>query len=141
MIALHTVLGLALLAGLVYLLRRRGLLLFSALATLAFPVSIGAIVAFLSLYVYEHPLHHCPFCLLKPEYGYIGYALYLPLFGSTALALGLGLSAILGRAQSLRPVLAQSAPPLVLAAMALLTVFTALAIWLPWRSNLILLGD
>jgi hypothetical protein len=140
MIALHTVLGLALLAGLVYLLRRRGLLLFSALATLAFPVSIGAIVAFLSLYVYEHPLHHCPFCLLKPEYGYIGYVLYLPLFGATALALGLGLSVILGRAESLRPVLAQSAPPLVAAAMVLLTLFTLLAIWLPWRSNLILLG-
>jgi hypothetical protein len=140
MIALHTVLALALLAGLVYLLLHRGLLLFSTLATLAFPVSIGAVVAFLSLYVYEHPLHHCPFCLLKPEYDHIGFALYLPLFGSTALALGLGLSATLGRAESLRPVLAQSAPPLVATAMGLLTVFAALAIWLPWRSNLILLG-
>jgi hypothetical protein len=140
MIALHTVLGLALLAGLVYLLRRRGLLLFSALAILAFPVSIGAIVAFLSLYVYEHPLHHCPFCLLQPEYGYIGYALYLPLFAATAIALGLGLSATLGRAESMRAVLARSAPPLVMAAMVMLAVFTALAIWLPWRSNLILLG-
>jgi len=140
MIALHTVLGLALLAGLVYLLRRRGLLLFSALATLAFPVSIGAIVAFLSLYVYEHPLHHCPFCLLQPEYGYIGYALYLPLFAATAIALGLGLSATLGRAESMPPVLARSAPPLVMAAMVMLAVFTALAILLPWLSNLILLA-
>jgi hypothetical protein len=25
------------------------------------------------------PYHHCPFCILKPEYHYIGFALYFTL--------------------------------------------------------------
>jgi hypothetical protein len=49
---------------------------FVALASgAAFAVAtIVGILSFISLYVYEHPHHHCPFCLLKPEYGYQGYA-------------------------------------------------------------------
>ena len=47
-------------------------------------------LSFLSLYIYEHPHHHCPFCILKPEYHYLGYALYVPLFAATAAGLGGG---------------------------------------------------
>jgi len=140
MIALYGVLGLALAAGLIYLRWRRGLLLFGGLTTLAFPVAIAAIVATVSLYVYEHPLHHCPFCLLKPEYGRVGYALYVPLFAASALGLGLGLTAALARHDSVHRVLARSAPPLVLTASAGLALFAALSAWLSWQSNLILLG-
>lgn len=140
MILLYTTLALALLSGLVYLRWRRGLLLFGALSTLSFPVAIAGIITFVSLYVYEHPLHHCPFCLLQPEYGHIGYALYLPLFMGTALGFGLGLTAALARRDSVRRVLSHSAPPLVITAGIGLLVFTALTAWLSWRSNLLLLG-
>ncbi len=140
MVLLYTTLALALLSGVVYLRWRRGLLLFGALSTLSFPVAIAGIIAFVSLYVYEHPLHHCPFCLLQPEYGHIGYALYLPLFMGTALGFGLGLTAALARRDSVRRVLSHSAPPLVITAGIGLLVFTALTVWLSWRSNLLLLG-
>lgn len=140
MIALYGSLGLALAAAVFYLRRRRGLLAFGILTALNFPVAIAAIVAFLSLYVYEHPLHHCPFCLLQPEYGRIGYALYLPLFGATALGIGLALTAAFAQRESLRCVLARAAPPLVLIAAAGLASFAALAAWISWQSNLILLG-
>jgi hypothetical protein len=140
MIAWYTLLALTLMAGLAYLRWRRGLLLFAGLATLSFPAAIVAIVAFVSLYVYEHPLHHCPFCMLTGDYGHIGYALYLPLFGATGLALGLLLSATLARGSSLRAVLQRSAPPLVIATTAGLVLFAALSAWLSWQSNLILLG-
>jgi hypothetical protein len=140
MILLYGTMALALLSGVVYLRWRRSLLLFGALSTLAFPVGIAGIIAFVSLYVYEHPLHHCPFCLLQPEYGRIGYALYLPLFMATALGLGLGLTAVLARRDSVRRVLSYSAPPLVITAGIGLIVFTALTAWLSWRSNLLLLG-
>lgn len=140
MIALYATLGFALAAAAVYLRWRRGLLLFGTLATLSFPVAIAAIVAFLSLYVYEHPLHHCPFCLLQPEYGRIGYALYLPLFAAAAIGLGLGLTTVFGRRESLRNVLGTSAPPLVLTAAGALAVFAVMAVWISWQSNLILLG-
>ncbi|MBK6717093.1 MAG: hypothetical protein IPG57_18975 [Burkholderiales bacterium] len=59
-------------------------------------VGLVAVVAAVSPYVYESPHHHCPFCLLKREYGYIGFALYLPLFGGAAAGLASG-------ALSLRP--------------------------------------
>jgi hypothetical protein len=140
MILLYVTMALAMLSGAVYLRWRRGLLLFGALSTLAFPVGIAGIIAFVSLYVYEHPLHHCPFCLLQPEYARIGYALYLPLFMATALGLGLGLTAALAQRDSVRRVLSHSAPPLVITAGIGLVVFTALTAWLSWRSNLLLLG-
>jgi hypothetical protein len=140
MIALYGVLGLALATAGVYLRWRRGLLLFGTLAALSFPVGIAAMVAFLSLYVYEHPLHHCPFCLLKPEYGRIGYALYLPLFGAAAVGLGLAFTAAFAQSESLRGVLARSAPPLVVTAAAGLALVAALTAWISWQSNLILLG-
>jgi hypothetical protein len=58
----------------------------------ALVVAVAGVVSFVSLYIYEHPHHHCPFCVLKPEYGYQGYALYLPLFAATAAGLGAGLA-------------------------------------------------
>lgn len=143
MIALYGTLGLAIAAAGIYLRRRRGLLLCGILATLSFPVAIVAIIAFLSLYVYEHPLHHCPFCLLQPEYGRIGYALYLPLFTASALGLGLTLVALAGgfaQRESLHQVIKDRAPVLVSLSASGLAVFLLLTAWISWRSNLILLG-
>lgn len=67
--------------------------LFSFLSTAAFFVSIAALISFISLYFYEMPTHHCPFCILQKEYGYIGYVLYaLLLIGAVS---GMGIGAIL----------------------------------------------
>ena len=82
--------GLAVAVALAFAVARRGrggaALGVAGVAT--FALGLWAIVAFVSPYVYEDPRHHCPFCLLKAEYGYQGYLLYLPLFGATASALG-----------------------------------------------------
>jgi hypothetical protein len=106
---------------------------------LVFPAAITGIVSFLSLYIYEHPHHHCPFCILKPEYGYRGYALYLPLFLGCAAGIGVGVLQLFRR----RPSLAALAPPLAqrLAWVALLAlvVFLGLALGMVEQSNLILL--
>lgn len=40
-------------------------------------VSLSSILSFISLYFYQMPSHHCPFCILQREYGYVGYPLYL----------------------------------------------------------------
>jgi hypothetical protein len=42
----------------------------------AFVTGLAALIAFFCLYYYEMPTHHCPFCLLQPEYGRIGFLLY-----------------------------------------------------------------
>ena len=139
--AFYAVIGVTILAGGFYALRRRGALLFAGLSAIAFPVSIAAVIAFVSLYIYEHPHHHCPFCLLKSEYGYLGYGLYLPLFAATTLAVGLGLTSAFAKTASVRAVLNRVAPPLAWTATVLFVLFTLQVIWFTWRSNLILLGD
>ncbi|MGE0080374.1 MAG: hypothetical protein AB7U81_03655, partial [Thiohalomonadaceae bacterium] len=139
MIVFYAVLAAVLLAGVHYLWRRRGALIFSGLCAVAFPVAIGAVIAFLSLYVYDHPHHHCPFCLLKAEYGYVGYLIYLPLFSASALGAALGITLPFARAASLQPVMAQVTPRVVTTATALFALFVALVAWFSWRSHLFLL--
>lgn len=34
------------------------------------------IITFMSSYIYAMPHHNCPFCMLKPEYHYFGFAIY-----------------------------------------------------------------
>ena len=53
-------------------------------------MALVAVVSAVSIYIYENPHHHCPFCLLKREYNYIGFALYVPLFLGTACGLASG---------------------------------------------------
>jgi hypothetical protein len=45
-------------------------------------VSIGSVVSFISVYYYQLPTHHCPFDLLQGHYYFIGYPLYICLFGA-----------------------------------------------------------
>jgi hypothetical protein len=73
------VLGTALLAGVLCLWRRRWVRVLAVSGTFALPVSVAALISFIALYFYELPTHHCPFCLLQREYGYVGYAVYATL--------------------------------------------------------------
>ena len=105
----------------------------------AFVASIAGILAFVSLYIYEHPHHHCPFCILKPEYDYQGYGLYIPLFAATAA----GMSAGVLRLFAHRPSLVKVVPELTgrLAGIAAIgyVLFALVASLMIWQSNLILL--
>ncbi|MEW6164140.1 MAG: hypothetical protein AB1642_03670 [Pseudomonadota bacterium] len=108
-------------------------------ALAAFLAGIAGILAFVSLYIYEHPNHHCPFCILKPDYDYQGYWLYLPLFAATAA----GMSAGALRPFARRPSLAQVVPEFTgrLAGVAAIgyVLFALVASVMIWQSNLILL--
>jgi hypothetical protein len=75
----------------------RGYYIYSGLGILFFLLSIMAIISFISPYVYEAPTLHCPFCLMRGEYTYIGYLLYLLLFGSVVFSLLPGLLELLKR--------------------------------------------
>jgi hypothetical protein len=39
-------------------------------------ISFMVITAIFSSYIYAMPYHRCPFCILKPEYNYIGFLIY-----------------------------------------------------------------
>ena len=118
---------------------RRGGYLVAATSAFAFIAALIGILSFVSLYVYEHPHHHCPFCLLKPEYGYRGYWLYLPLFAATAAGLGVGAVQPFARIASLAPVVPELARRLSRFAAAGFGTFTIVATAMILRSNLILL--
>ena len=111
--------------------KQKGHVLYSLASISFFVISIIAIVSVISSYIYEQPHHHCPFCILKPEYDYIGYGLYLPLFGATAFGLAAGLLALYPVPASLatrlpalqrRNVMISAGLFLVFAAMALLAI-------------------
>lgn len=128
------------LVGAVSLRTGRGRVLFAALGAAFFAVALMAVVSVISIYIYENPNHHCPFCILQPEYGYIGYALYLPLFGGTAFALGAGALSPFARIESLAtrlPALMNRLTLWALGGYALFGLACAVAIA---RSHLILFG-
>ncbi|MDF1554167.1 MAG: hypothetical protein P1P84_13940, partial [Deferrisomatales bacterium] len=94
--------GLVIASGLYYLGAGRGGYGFAALAGAAFVVGLLSVISFIGLYVYQLPSHHCPFCVLKAEYGRVGYPLYgLILFGGLA-GMGTGLLSLFRGIPSLR---------------------------------------
>lgn len=111
-----------------------------ASAVAAFFAALIGVVAFVSLYIYEHPNHHCPFCILKPEYHYQGYALYLPLFAATAAGLAAGVLTLFARRPSLAALAPRASARLAAIAAAGFAVFVAVASFMVLRSNLILIG-
>ncbi len=108
---------------------------YGAFSAVVFFVALLAVVSAVSIYVYEHPHHHCPFCLLQREYGYFGFVLYTPLFLGTASGLASG-------ALSLRlPPSLRGRSPLPGARLRGLSVagfaaFGLLCAWAVWRSAL-----
>ncbi|MFA6464723.1 MAG: hypothetical protein WCT30_03140, partial [Desulfurivibrionaceae bacterium] len=76
-----------------------------------FGLSLVVITTVISSYVYAMPYHKCPFCILKPEYDYFGFALFGALipaafFGASAAIAGLvrgraGLAGVVDRYQRL----------------------------------------
>jgi hypothetical protein len=125
-------------AGLFFYGRKRGGYLFAGLNGMFFLVAVASILSFISLYIYELPSHHCPFCLLQREYGYVGYPLYLALLGSTITGMGVGLLMPFRKIESLKKVLPGLQKTLALVSMLLILLFVALITYGVMSSNLIL---
>jgi hypothetical protein len=83
----------------------RGGALFAAASGSMVIVTILSILSFVSIYVYELPTHHCPFCLLQAGYNSIGYPIYIALFGGGISGLGVGILAPFRRTASLSAVI------------------------------------
>jgi len=128
-------------AGLTFLHARTGQVGYAAAAAsaAAFVATLVGVLSFISLYLYEHPNHHCPFCILKPEYGHQGYWLYLPLFAATAAGLGVGALQPFRRVPSLREVVPAVSKRLAQAATIGFLLVAAIATAMIAKSNLILI--
>jgi hypothetical protein len=138
MAGFYAVLAATIAAGLVFLKTRKGALAFAGLTGLNFLVALGAVVSFISIYIYEHPHHHCPFDVIQAGYGYIGYGLYIPLFAATVMGLGVGAVAPFGGVASLATVAPEVTRHLARWGTVLLFLFALVATYAVASSNLIL---
>lgn len=99
---------------------------FSVAIFLTFLISIASFISFISIYFYELPTHHCPFCILQKEYGYIGYILYLLLLLGGLAGLGVGLLMPFRQVPSLKETLPIFQKHLALSSVILYLLFTAI---------------
>lgn len=117
----------------------RGGRLFAVMAAINLVLALLAILSAIALYVYEHPHHHCPFCLLKAGHGFIGYWLYIPLLAGTALALGVGMLQSWRALPGLGLIIERAERRLSASALAAFLVFHAAVGWVLATSNLVLM--
>ena len=119
--------------------RGTGGVAFAGAGAFAFVAALAAVVSLIALYVYEHPHHHCPFCILKPGHDHVGYWLYVPLFAATAFALGAAVVAPWRRIASLAAAVPAETRRLTRLALLGFAAFYAIATWAIARSNLTML--
>jgi hypothetical protein len=140
-IAFYAVVAALLLAGVWFRRRGSGGYVVAGLSALAFLVSIAALISFISVYIYELPTHHCPFCILQGEYHFIGYPLYGLLFGGVIAGLALGVLQYGRRAPSLASVLPPLTRRLSLAVMVCFGLFTAISTYVMLATSFTLAGS
>jgi len=118
------------LLGLQLLVRAGWLRLLTGCVALGFFVlSLAAMVSFISVYIYQLPSHHCPFDILQAGYNWVGYPIYVGLFGGTLCALMPGLYCLLRRIPSLESLVWRKERFWVFSALVLLGLFLLLASW------------
>ena len=128
-IAFFTGMAITLVSGIFFSLKDRAGYLFSIAATFTFLIAVASILSFICLYFYELPTHHCPFCLLQKEYGYIGYVLYATLFGGAVAGIGTGMLMPFRKTGSLVRIVPAIQRRLVLVTLACYLLFTLITVW------------
>lgn len=126
-VAFFVVMALAIALGPTLTLTGRGGLLLAPIALLAFVVGVVGLISFISLYFYELPTHHCPFCVLQAGYGRVGYLLYIGLLGGAVTGIGTGALQPFRRKASLAGVVPRMQRRLAAACCCFYALYTALA--------------
>jgi hypothetical protein len=127
-------------AGVHYLLKGKGAKLFAVAGTIAFPVSVAALISFISVYFYEQPTHHCPFCILQGEYNYVGFLIYAALLGGGIASTGLWVLLAQRPALSLMEVLPRIQGRLATASLFFYFLLTTVVLYKVIFSDFILTG-
>jgi hypothetical protein len=122
--------------GVVFLRTGKMAYLFSVAMLLTFVISIASFISFISIYFYELPTHHCPFCILQKEYHYIGYFLYLMLLVGGLAGMGVGLLMPFRRIPSLKETLPVIQKHLAVTSVISYVLFTIIATYQIIFSNL-----
>ena len=128
-IVFYTATGFTLLTGSLFVLKQRLGYLFALLSGSTFIVSLIALISFISLYIYEMPSHHCPFCILQKEYHYVGYPLYATLLLGAVTGMGVGVLMPFRNRPSLAATLPGFQRRLALTSIISWLLFTLIATW------------
>jgi hypothetical protein len=107
--------------GLRYAALGSGGALFALASAVQLAVALMALVSVISLYIYQMPSHHCPFCILQREYRFVGYPIFLSILVAGVSGIGAGW---LHRYRNI-PSLASALPALI-GRLALVSVFAVL---------------
>ncbi len=113
--------------GLYVLLKGKGVYLFAVASLIHLFISIVALISFISIYIYELPTHHCPFCILQADYAYVGYGLYLALLVGAVCGMGTGVIMPFHKMESLESVIPPMQKKLALVSVVGNSVFLAIA--------------
>jgi hypothetical protein len=124
------------LCGLIFRTSGKGGYLFAGASSMTFVIALASLVSFVSLYLYELPTHHCPFCMLHREYGYVGYPLFVAAFGAGVSGLGVGVLMPARKLPSLAGVAPEFQRTLAAVSMTLHLMFGLIVLWLVSNSAL-----
>jgi hypothetical protein len=127
-----------LISGLVFYFKNRGGYVYALLSFVLFIIALIAIVSVISIYIYELPTHHCPFCIIMEDYGYIGYLLYVLLFGGVVAGSGIGIILPFRKIESLKHVLGGFINKLALTSVLMYGTFAVIVTYRIIFSNLIM---
>lgn len=113
---------------------------FSLMALLVFLAGVTALIAFVSLYFYELPTHHCPFCVLQRETFFVGYPIYINLLSGVISGLGVGLIHLFRNIESLADTIPRIQRRLILVSLLSYGLYLAIVLYAMVFSNLSLTG-
>jgi len=128
----------AIASGLFFYFRGKGAYLFSVIAAATFVVAVLSLISFISPYIYELPTHHCPFCILQAEYGFVGYPLYVALLVGGASGISVGALMPFRNAASLREIIPPVQRKLAIACVTCYAAFALIVTYSIVTSNLVL---
>lgn len=92
-----------------------------------FILALMTVTTVFSSYIYAMPYHKCPFCLLKPEYQYIGFAIYAALFGGAFMGTSVVVAEPLRRPEEMGAAVSGYRKKAVGVSLLLLILFTILS--------------
>lgn len=99
-----------------------------AIAWLCFLIlAVITIINVLSSYIYAMPFHNCPFCLLKPEYHYIGFAIYAALLSGSFFGITPAVFTFFNSDNGVNSTLKQWQHQWVMLSLLLLFIFTSIS--------------
>ena len=104
-----------------------GGLLFSCAWLWFFLLALMVVTTVFSSYIYAMPFHKCPFCILKPQYHYIGFLLYVPLFLGAFLGMSVAVTQPLRLLADMDAIVAPFQRRAVALSLVLLLIFIAAA--------------